>query len=142
MAEKTGYKKTGTKKNTKERKTAKAIKDKKKAKPTFQGFFGQKQFKKKSVNRKWTKWRKPQGIDSKGRRKVKCAGLHPGIGYRTAKAIRGLHPTGLKEKLVANPKELEVVEKGYAVRIKGTVGAKKKEAIRAEAEKKGLRLLN
>jgi large subunit ribosomal protein L32e len=88
-------------------------------------------------------WRKPKGIDNKVRLQV--AGFPPlvKVGYRTPKAARDLHPSGMLEKLVHNPSELEGFDpKVYAIRIASTVGARKRELIRDKAMKMGIRLLN
>jgi large subunit ribosomal protein L32e len=88
-------------------------------------------------------WRKPKGIDNKMR--LQQAGFPPlvKVGYRTPKAARGLHPSGMMEKLVHNPAELEGIDpKTFVVRIAATVGARKREAIRDRANKLGLRILN
>ena len=39
-------------------------------------------------------WRRPRGIDSKMRMKVKGWPPSPNIGYRTPREIRNLHPSG------------------------------------------------
>ncbi len=88
-------------------------------------------------------WRKPKGVDNKMR--LQQAGFPPlvKVGYRGPRASRGLHPSGLTEKLVHNPSELEGLDpKAFVVRIAATVGARKREAIRDRAVRLGLRILN
>jgi ribosomal protein L32E len=52
------------------------------------------------------------------------------IGYRGPKKARGLHPSGFKEVFVHNPKDVEKVDpETEAIRIAGSVGTKKREAI-------------
>ncbi len=88
-------------------------------------------------------WRRPRGIDNKQREQFKFAGAHPSIGWRTARAVRGLHPSGFKEALVYNVPQLSVLDaEKNAVRIASSVGKKKRQLIIAEAKKKGLHLLN
>ncbi len=111
---------------------------KKKKLPIFRGRFGKKQFRRKS-NKKWQKWRKPRGIDVLNRKED---GAMPKTGYRTAKEVRGLHPSGYREVLVNNPKELVALKEGEAARISGTVGKKKRIGIVKEAGKKGIVVLN
>lgn len=84
-------------------------------------------------------WRKPRGIDNKQRIQLRSTGALPRIGYRTACKVRGLHPSGCREKLVFTTKDLE---KGFAVRLGGTLGKRKRSAIIAEAKKMGLKVLN
>ena len=108
---------------------------KKKAKPKFNvqnlGFM-------KSVK---ARWRKPRGMGNKKRRKHQWAGASPRVGYKNAAAIRGNHPTGLPEMLVANPKQLDGV-KGKLVRIIAAVGALKALEIMKAAKTAGLTVLN
>jgi large subunit ribosomal protein L32e len=108
---------------------------KKKAKPKFNvqnlGFM-------KSVK---PRWRKPRGMGNKKRRKHQWAGASPRVGYKNPKAIRGNHPSGLPEVLVANPKQLDGV-KGKLVRIISAVGAMKALDIMNAAKAAGLTVLN
>ena len=88
-------------------------------------------------------WRKPKGIDNKMRLQV--AGFPPlvKVGYRTPKAARGLHPSGMMEKLVHNVAELDGIDsRVFAVRIARTVGARKRQAIHDKSVKLGLKILN
>ena len=88
-----------------------------------------------------TGWRKPRGIDNKLRIHRRGFGFLPRIGFRNAKATRGLHPIGLREVLVYSLKDL-VGLKNVAVRISAGLGKKKKITVVAEAKKLGLRILN
>ena len=45
-------------------------------------------------------WRRPRGIDSKMRKKVKGWPRSAEVGYRSPKETRGLHPSGYEEVLV------------------------------------------
>ena len=88
-------------------------------------------------------WRKPHGIDSKQRQKLRWAGDVPNKGYRGEKVKRDIHPTGKFEIFVRNLKELEAVKaKGVAIRMQGTLSKKSKEIIRKKAEVMGLSVLN
>ena len=87
-------------------------------------------------------WRRPKGLQSKLRRKVKGAGNTPNIGYRKPKKDRFLHPSGKREFLVSNLKELEGAPTDSAIRIGSTVGMKKRTEIEKEAKKRKIKILN
>ncbi|MDD5317484.1 MAG: 50S ribosomal protein L32e [Candidatus ainarchaeum sp.] len=87
-------------------------------------------------------WRKPRGIDNKKREKVSTFGAEPNIGWRSAKAIRGLHPSGLAEVRVENVEMVAAAPAKSAVRIGGSVGKRKRELICAKARERGLKVLN
>jgi len=89
------------------------------------------------------KWRRPKGIDSKMRLKRRGKPRSPSIGWSSPRLVRGLHPSGYEEVLVHNVRELESVDPTrQAVRIAGSVGARKREAILARAKELGVRVLN
>jgi large subunit ribosomal protein L32e len=88
-------------------------------------------------------WRKPQGGQSKLRRHFGYRWNLPSIGYRGPRAVRGLHPSGFREVLVHNERQLEGLDaKTQAVRIAHAVGARKREQIERACDDKGLRVLN
>jgi large subunit ribosomal protein L32e len=87
------------------------------------------------------RWRKPRGVGNKKRRKEDWAGASPRVGYRNAVGVRGLHPLGLPEMLVATPSVLNGV-KGYVIRIASGVGARKALDIEKAARSAGLMVLN
>ncbi|WP_297436790.1 50S ribosomal protein L32e [Thermococcus sp.] len=89
------------------------------------------------------KWRRPKGIDSKLRLKKKGKARSPSIGWRSPRAVRGLHPSGYEEILVHNVRELEAIDSTkQAARIAGTVGARRRETILARAKELGVKVLN
>jgi len=89
------------------------------------------------------KWRKPKGIHSKMKRRLKRRGPIVDIGFRGPASVRGLHPSGFEEVLVHNVEGLENIDpKVQAVRIGGTVGTKKRIAIEDRAAELGIRVLN
>jgi large subunit ribosomal protein L32e len=88
-------------------------------------------------------WRKPHGIDSKMRKKVKGWPVSPTVGYRSPKKTRGLHPSGFVETRVQSVKDLGGIDPELqAIRIARTVGGRKRVEIIALAEEKGIHVLN
>ncbi len=89
------------------------------------------------------KWRRPRGRHSKQRRHFGYRPPVPRIGYSSPKKVRGLHPSGFREKIVYNVNDLEGIDGSKeAVRIAGTVGRKKRMEIIAKADEMGIRVLN
>jgi large subunit ribosomal protein L32e len=86
------------------------------------------------------KWRRPKGVHSKLRQHWGYRINVVSIGFRGPKDARGLHPSGFREVLVHNVKELDAVDpQVQAIRIARTVGSKKRTAIEErikELEKK------
>ncbi len=88
-------------------------------------------------------WRKPHGIDSKMRKKVKGWPPSPTTGYRSPKKTRGLHPSGFVETRVQTVEDLGGIDPELqAIRIARTVGGKKRVEILALAGEKGIHVLN
>jgi large subunit ribosomal protein L32e len=88
-------------------------------------------------------WRKPKGIDNKMRKQV--SGVPPlvKVGYRGPKKARGLHPSGYKDKLIHNIKDLEKLDpKTDAARIGHSVGRRKRIDIVNKANALGIKVLN
>lgn len=89
------------------------------------------------------KWRKPRGKTSKTRRYEKGKPAMPAAGYGSPKATRGLHPSGYRDVLVNNIRELENLDPAtQAGRISATVGKRKKEAMLVRAKELGIKILN
>lgn len=90
-----------------------------------------------------TSWRKPEGGHSKVRLKLKSAKAMPGVGYRTPKQIRGLHPSGYEDVLVHNTDDLEGIDPDTeAVRIASKVGGRKRNQIIEKADENDIHVLN
>ncbi len=88
-------------------------------------------------------WRKPKGKDSKMRLQKKGKPPIVKIGYRQPKKVRGLHPCGLREVLIENPRQVEKVNPAAeAIRIASSVGERKRRMILELARERGIRVLN
>lgn len=88
-------------------------------------------------------WRKPKGVDNKMRKQV--SGVPPlvKVGYRGPKSARGLHPSGYRDRLIHNIKDLEKLDpKIDAARIGHTVGRRKRIDIVSRANALGVKVLN
>jgi large subunit ribosomal protein L32e len=89
------------------------------------------------------RWRKPHGVDSKMRKKVKGWPVSPTVGYRSPKNIRGLHPSGFVEIRVYSVADLGGIDPELqAIRIAHRVGNRKRFEIMALAAEKGIHVLN
>jgi len=88
-------------------------------------------------------WIRPKGKHSKMR---EHKGYRPPVvdsGYRGPRKVRGLHPSGFREVLVHNVKELEKIDpEREAARIASRVGVKKRMEIEKRAEELNIRILN
>jgi len=88
-------------------------------------------------------WRKPDGLDSKMRKKMRGWPKSAEIGYRGPRVARGLHPSGYEEVLVQTVDDLGKVDsETQAIRIAHTVGMKKRAEISIRAGERGIRILN
>ncbi|MFA4946565.1 MAG: eL32 family ribosomal protein [Candidatus Micrarchaeia archaeon] len=87
-------------------------------------------------------WRKPHGIDNKQRARLRSRPAVPRIGYGKPAADKNKHPTGVREALVANARDLEAAPAGVAIRFIGTLGKAKRAVLAAKAREKGFHVLN
>ncbi|MCX8179480.1 MAG: 50S ribosomal protein L32e [Candidatus Aenigmarchaeota archaeon] len=95
------------------------------------------------VKRAIKKWRRPRGRDNKMRKKEKSKGRRPSVGFGAPKSLRGLHPSGFREVLIANVNDLEKINKEKeAARISSKVGKKKRIEIINKAKELGIKILN
>lgn len=88
-----------------------------------------------------TSWRKPRGLHNKLRQQVAAKGKLVRPGFGSPRNVRGYHPSGFKEVLVFNVKDIDETH-DCVVRIASTVGMKKRREIVAKALEKNLRVLN
>jgi large subunit ribosomal protein L32e len=89
------------------------------------------------------RWRRPHGVDSKMRKKIKGWPASPTTGYRSPKKIRGIHPSGFVETRVMTVDDLIGIDPEIqAIRIAHTVGGRKRVEILTRAEEKGIHVLN
>ena len=87
-------------------------------------------------------WRRPKGIDSKMRRKLRGRPKNVEVGYRSPKDVRGLNSSGHLEKLISNVSELDEVAQGEVVRVSSTVGQRKRLTILEKARELNLHVVN
>ena len=89
------------------------------------------------------KWRKARGKTSKTRRYEKGKPAMPSVGFGSPKVTKGLHPSGYRDVLVRNIKELENLDPAtQAGRISATVGKRKKDVMLERAKELGIKILN
>lgn len=88
-------------------------------------------------------WRRPRGKTSKMRLKQRGWPKTVAVGYKVAKEVRGLHPSGFREILIHRPEDLEKIDANAQVaRIAATVGERKRIAILERAKALNIRILN
>jgi large subunit ribosomal protein L32e len=89
------------------------------------------------------KWKRPKGLQSKIRLKLRGRGKRVSIGYRGPKKVRHMHKSGMQKSIVHSVKDLEGLDsKKNGVVISSSVGNKKKIVILKKAKKKGFNILN
>lgn len=90
-----------------------------------------------------TGWRRPRGVDSAMRRHFGYETKVVRVGFRGPADVRGLHPSGFEEVRVVTLADLARVDpKRQAARIAATIGRRKLALLYAEADKRGVRVLN
>lgn len=91
-----------------------------------------------------TGWRKPRGIHSKTRMKMRYRRPMVSIGYAGPRLSKGLHPSGFREVHVFNVADLSKISDAdqQAARISHGVGQRKRELIIKKADELGIRVLN
>lgn len=88
-------------------------------------------------------WRKPTGVDSAMRRHFGYEQSVVRVGFRGPAEVRGLHASGFQEVRVETLRDLEAIDpKRQAARLSATLGARRLKVLYAEADKRGVRVLN
>jgi large subunit ribosomal protein L32e len=88
-------------------------------------------------------WRKPTGVDSAMRRHFGYEQPVVRVGFRGPVESRGLHPTGFQEVRVETVADLARIDpKTQAARVSGKLGRRSLKLVYAEADKRGVRVLN
>ena len=91
-----------------------------------------------------TGWRKPRGIHSKARYKMRYRRPMVSIGYGGPKLTKNYHPSGFREVHVFNVADLTKISDAdkQAARIGHGVGRRKRELMIKKADELGIRVLN
>jgi len=108
----------------------------KKKKPTFIRQDAQKAIRLKNKHH----WRKPEGMHSKMRKKLRSVRRQPSIGFSSPREVRGLTTEGFRVIMVHNVAQLATITE--PITIASTVGLRKKVEIVKKAKEKKLRVLN
>lgn len=87
-------------------------------------------------------WRQPKGGHSKLRMKKGGHLPHPSMGFSSPKAVRHLHPSGLKERIISNINQLNTLQKNEGIIISARVGLRKKLDLLNKIKELKLPLLN
>jgi len=90
-----------------------------------------------------TAWRRPKGIQSKMRLRIKGYRRCVEPGWGSPKSVKYLHASGLIQITVYSPSDLEGIDqKTQGILIASAVGQKKRLEIVKEAKKSGITILN
>ncbi len=88
-------------------------------------------------------WRRARGVTSKMRKEEAGWPAKVKVGYGTAAATRGLHPRGLRERLIHRISELDGLDaKIHIIRISARVGEKKRLALLDEIRHRNFHIAN
>jgi large subunit ribosomal protein L32e len=89
-----------------------------------------------------SRWRLPRGKHSKVRQMHKGRPALPTPGYGAPKAVKGLHPSGLKGIVVNNVKELSNLNTNEGAVLSANLGKKKRLELLKLAQEKKITVLN
>ncbi|HZD11983.1 MAG TPA: 50S ribosomal protein L32e, partial [Candidatus Binatus sp.] len=88
-------------------------------------------------------WRRPRGGTSRIRLEASGWPRKPNIGFRKSNSIRGLHPSGLQERLVRQERDLKGIDpERHIVRLAHQLGEKKRLVILEKARQLRVRIAN
>ena len=88
------------------------------------------------------KWRRPRGMHSKMRKRLKSYRRNPEIGYGSPKEVKYLNREGLMPVLVKSKKDIENANENNILIISRTIGLKKKLEILKQVKSSGLKVEN
>ena len=87
-------------------------------------------------------WRKPVGLHSKMRLRLKHHKRVVKVGYKAPALVRGYHASGVFPQIVANLTDVSSLKSGEGAIISRTTGTRMKLAIIESLQKKGIPILN
>jgi len=88
-------------------------------------------------------WRKPRGLHSKMRVKIKGRGPLPNPGYGSPNAVKGLNRLGYRDVIVNNAREVSRLNPAVDMAvISHSVGGKKRLAIKEAAQRMNIKVKN
>ena len=103
-------------------------------------FIRQDSHKQKKLGRKW---RRPKGLHSKVRLKLKGRAKKVSKGYRSPKKVRHIHKSGLQQCIIRTMRDVEGLDaKKNCLVISSSLGNKKKIVILKKAKDLGFNILN
>jgi len=88
------------------------------------------------------KWRRPRGMHSKMRKRLKSYRRNPEIGYGSPKEVKYLNKEGLMPVLIKSKKDIESANENNILIISRTIGLRKKLEILRQVKSKGLKVEN
>ncbi len=89
------------------------------------------------------KWRKPRGLDSKMRRKLRGWAKGVSQGYRSPGKVRGMHQSGLRPSVIRTAKDLDNLspEENCLV-VSSSFGKRKRVEVLKKAREKNFQVVN
>ena len=88
-------------------------------------------------------WRRPRGGTSRIRLEISGWPRKPSVGFRTKGSIRGLHPSGLEERLVKQERDFDGVDpKRHIIRLAHQLGEKKRLVFLEKARQLNVKIAN